>query len=258
MNSCIYRGRVSHQRYRPRPHGFSYALFFMYLDLDELPGLFDRFWLWSARGRNLAWYCEADHLERGGKSLSEAVRDRVETATGQRPLGSVRLLTHLRYFGMGFNPVSLYYCYDRAGSAVQAVVAEVNNTPWGERHLYVLDMRHSAPDELMQTQCNKAFHVSPFMPIDMRYLWRLSVPGERLSVKIENLDRGEKVFEAGLHLMRHPLNSLNLAKALATYPFVTAKVVLAIYYEAARLWLKKTPLFQHPGVEDTPERADKL
>lgn len=258
MKSCIYQGRVKHQRFSPRPHGFSYSLYFMFLDLDKLPGLFDRFWLWSARGRNLAWFSKADHMPSGNGTLSDAVRDRVQEATGSRPEGTVFLLTHLRYFGIGFNPVSLYYCYDHSDTRVIAVVAEVNNTPWGEQHVYVLDMRGRSLGEAMQTQCEKVFHVSPFMPMDMRYLWTLSDPGERLSVKIENHDQADKVFEAGLYLLRRPLNSANLAKALIVYPLVTAKVVLAIYFEAVRLWLKKTPLFQHPAGEETPEKANKL
>ena len=256
MKSCIYEGQVRHRRFAPRGHEFSYGLFLMYVDLDELPNLFDRFWLWSARGFNLAWFRREDHMGDKAQSLVDVVRDRVEEATGRRPAGPIRLLTHLRYLGLGFNPVSFYYCFDERDEKVETIVCEVNNTPWGEQHLYVLNEKDNEGQGLhMQFRRSKEFHVSPFMPMDIEYDWRFTEPGERLNVHMENYREGSKLFDATLKLERSPMTSFNLARVLIQFPLVTVKVVTGIYFEALRLWLKKTPFYSHPGNKEAPEEA---
>jgi DUF1365 family protein len=138
MHSAIYTGRLRHRRFAPREHSFEYRLFMMYVDLAELDQVFRNRWLWSVKRPSLAWLRRADYLGDASVSLDQAVRDRVETETGERPTGPIRMLTHLRYFGVGFNPVTIYYCFDRADTHVETVVAEITNTPWNERHAYVL------------------------------------------------------------------------------------------------------------------------
>ena len=257
MKSCIYEGPVKHRRFAPRSHEFRYGLFLMYVDLDELPWLFDRFWLWSGQRFNFAWLRRADHLGDPGRPLREAVIDAVEAATGLRPSGPVRLLTHFRYAGLGFNPVSFYYCFDEKGDRVEAVVCEVNNTPWGEQHLYVLpEFESCGSGGHLQFLRHKEFHVSPFMPMDTRYDWRFSKPGERLSVHMASYREGEKVFDATLSLRRVPISSYGLARVLVVYPLLTVKVVAAIYFEALRLWLKGTPIYPHPHKKETPGQAE--
>jgi hypothetical protein len=163
-------------------HAFDYRLFMMYLDLDEAPGLFGRRWFWSVGRRTLAWLKREDHLGDPARPLADAVRDLVAERTGRRPAGPIRLLTHLRYFGYCFNPVSFYYCFDEADERVETIVAEVNNTPWGEQHLYVLPASESRGSGThLQFLRQKEFHVSPFMPMDIRYDWRFSQPDERQS-----------------------------------------------------------------------------
>lgn len=258
MNSCLYVGQVRHRRFTPRPHAFRYRLFLVYLDLEELPELFKRFWLWSAKRPALAWFRRADHVGPAERPLAEVIRDHVEQTTGSRPQGAVRLLTHLRYFGMCFNPVSFYYCFDEQDQ-VQAIVCEVNNTPWGERHLYVLDKSLQVADgQLLRYQRGKAFHVSPFMPMDIDYDWRFTLPGERLNVHMENYRQDERIFDATLSLRQQPMTSRSLAGVLLMYPLVTIKVVAGIYYEALRLWLKKTPVYPHPVDKDATEEARGL
>ena len=247
MNSCLYVGQVRHRRSRPRVHQFSYRLFMSYLDLDELPTLFKRYWLWSARGFNLAWFRRSDHLGDPRQSLSESVRERVERETGQRPKGRVCLLTHLRYFGFGFNPVSFYYCYNR-DETLHSIVAEVSNTPWGERFEYVfrVDGKQAQSDDQYYSFSNrKEFHVSPFMPMDIHYRWLVSHPEQQLAVHIVNRHAGEKVFDASLDLERVEISSRSLRKILFQFPMITAKVVAAIYFEAFRLWMKKVPFYPH-------------
>ena len=184
-------------------------------------------------------------LGQRAESLSEEIRDRVHTETGVRPAGPVRLLTHLRYFGFCFNPVSFYYCFEADGEALSFIVAEVGNTPWGERHAYVLDARDKQAKELT-FEFDKQFHVSPFMPMTQRYRWRFSSPDEALQVAMTNLEDGAPIFHAGMELHRRPMSSRWMARALLRFPVMTLTVVTAIYWQALRLWLKRTPFFAHP------------
>src|SRR5688572_22693778 len=168
MNSCIYRGKVRHRRYTPRENSFNYSLFMMYLDLDELPTLFKHYPLWSARRFALAWFRRKDYLFRPNIPLAEEVREIVYRETRRKHKGPIRMLTHLRYFGYCFNPITLYYCFDSAGAQVEYIVAEVRNTPWNERHCYVLSVdRKEAASGKFSFRHAKAFHVSPFMKMDM-------------------------------------------------------------------------------------------
>lgn len=247
LQSCIYVGRVRHRRFQPIEHQFSYGLFMMYLDLGELPDLFRGRWLWSHRRAAAARFDRRDHLGDPDVPLEEAVRQLAQVRTGSRPQGPIRLLTHLRYFGYCFNPISLYFCFDASGKQVETIVAEVDNTPWGERHCYVLDEQ-----ENRGTRRNKLFefpkqlHVSPFMDMAQRYRWRISAPEKALTVHIENWQGQQRLLDATLSLSRREATSLNLGRALAFYPFMTARVVSAIYWQAFRLWRKGAPFFAHP------------
>lgn len=252
MHSCIYQGRVTHRRKAPTTHAFSYSIFMMYLDLDELPTLFKPFALWSAKTPNIAWFRRADHLQ-GKANLKQTVLDLVEAETAYRPTGRVCLLTHLRYFGYGFNPASFYYCYDAQSAVLKAIVVEVNNTPWGDRHAYVLDVntQHSAAGQPYRFVREKVFHVSPFMPMDIEYTWIMNEPGQNLDIRIENRRQGRKFFDANLMLKKRSINAKSLRAVLIFFPFMTFKVIGAIYYQALRLWLKKVPFYPR-----TPQQID--
>lgn len=255
--SCIYRGTVRHRRRGPRANEFTYSLFLMYLDLDELPDVLGKYWLWSSKGPAVAQFRREDHMEPHDVSLKEAVLDLVEDRTGHRPGGPVRLLTHLRYFGFVMNPVSFYYCFDASGDHVEAVVAEVNNTPWGERHIYVLEkptLRSGGARGGLRHE--KEFHVSPFMDMNMDYRWHLREPGDSLSVHIDNLRDEKVIFDVTMNLKRRPINSRNLAATLMRHPLMTGKVMAAIYWQALKLWWKGIPFVPHPGnTVQTPTAA---
>ncbi|MGD9264198.1 MAG: DUF1365 domain-containing protein, partial [Lysobacterales bacterium] len=174
--------------------------------------------------------------------------------TGDEPEGPIRLLTNLQYFGYCFNPVSFYYCFDRDDTAVETIVAEVNNTPWGERHCYVLGPgMNEGRDGLKRYRPVKRMHVSPFMPMDVDYDWRFSQPKTRLSVHMENHRQGEKVFDATLSLERREISTSSLARSLCLYPLMTMKVIGAIHWQALRLWIKGSPVYDHPAKGDNPQ-----
>jgi DUF1365 family protein len=220
-------------------------MFMLYIDLAELPQLFDGVPFWSARRWALARFKRSDYLGPEDMPLDTAVRNLVAERLGRRPAGPIRLLAHLRYFGYCFNPVSFYYCFDAADQRVEAIVAEITNTPWAERHSYVLDAAQ-ASGRLKRFAFDKDFHVSPFMPMDMQYDWRFNEPDEHLFVHMQNFRDGEAVFDATLSMNRRPLHTAALVKLLLGYPLMTFKVVAAIHWQALKLWVKRTPVYDHP------------
>ncbi len=251
MHSRIYKGWVSHRRVAPTPHQFRYRMFMLYLDLGELPQLFDGIPFWSARRCAVAWFKRGDYLGSPEVPLDQAVRDLVQANTGARPAGPIRLLTHLRYFGYCMNPVSFYYCFDGSGDRLETIVAEITNTPWKERHQYVLTVEKDGA-RIKRFGFDKDFHVSPFLPMDMKYRWNFSEPLGRLFVHMENHRNGELVFDATLALKQEPVSPAALLGALAAFPLMTVKIIAAIHWEALRLWLKRTPIFDHPATASAP------
>lgn len=248
MHSCLYTGQIKHHRYLPHGHFFKYSLFMLYLDLDELSSLFNPYWLWSVKRTALVRFKRSDHLGDPSVSLSDSVRSYVRENTGKLITGPIRLLTQLRHFGYGFNPVSFYYCFDKKDKHVEVIVVEVNNTPWREQYCYVLtenDNHGSIKNKYFSV--HKRFHVSPFMPMNIDYEWRFNQPTDQLVVYMKNYRQGDVIFDATLSLKRKPINSRNLALALIHFPFMSIKIIIIIYWEALRLFIKKTPVFDHPS-----------
>ena len=254
MQSGIFEGTVRQRRFEPIEHHFRTTLFLMYLDLDELATVFRDRWFWSIERWNLATFRRCDHLGDPNVPLDQAVRDLVGAETGMRPLGPIRLLTHLSYFGYCFNPLSMFFCFDENGESLQAVVAEVTNTPWNERHCYVLPVTSeqrqanmsSSPLQKYSFRFNKSFHVSPFMEMDFEYRWDLKGPGKNLVLHAENWRQDHPSFDATLVLARHEITGWSLSRALMRFPLMTVQVIANIYWQALRLWWKRIPYVPHP------------
>ena len=240
--SCIYAGTIRHRRLDPHQE-FSHRLALAYVDLEELPALLGGRLL--ARGPGLLRWRRRDYLGPASVPLEVAVRDRVQALAGRRPQGPIRLLTQLRSFGLCFNPVSFYYCFDRTGEHVDSVLAEVTNTPWGERHSYL--MSDQAPSSTVLTgRFAKELHVSPFMGMDHVYEARATEPGPTLSVHIESRREGAAVFDATLAMERHELTRATVARMTARFPLATARVVALIYGHALGLKLAGARVHPHP------------
>lgn len=251
LASAIYEGWVRHRRHFPHANAFRYRIYMLYLDLAEIPRLFGDRWLWSASGPNVAEFRRSDYFGEPTVSLDDAVRYRVASETGHVPRGPIRLLTHLRYFGYSFNPVSFYYCYAEDGITLEAILAEITNTPWKERHAYVLPVaRASRHGTALRWDFPKAFHVSPFMAMKRDYAWRFTVPSEHLRIHMDIVDGAregpQRELDATLVLQRHDFTGANLARVLARHPFMTAKVVAAIHWQALRIHARGNPVHDHP------------
>jgi uncharacterized protein len=248
--SCLYEGWIVHRRRVPVAHTFRYRLSLMFVDLAELPALGRELApLWAFDRRALITLRRRDYFGDPTSTLDESVRELVEQRTGKRPGGAIRLLTGPRLAGYSFNPASFYYCHDTAG-AVTHVVAEVTNTPWLERHCYVLSIPHGPHGEAADAQqlmTPKELHVSPFFGMDQLYRWDLAMPGERLSIGITNYENDEAVFDAQLALSRVPLTRSTLLRAVVAPPLAAFRVTAAIYFQALRLRLKGAPYHSHPS-----------
>jgi DUF1365 family protein len=238
--SCLYTGTLAHRRRDPE-RSFTHRLAMAYVDLDELPRLIDGRLL--RRSPGLLRFRRSDYHGDPRTELTDSVRDTVEGALGSRPQGPIRLLTNLSSLGLCFNPVSFYYCFDGDGERLQAVLAEVTNTPWGERQAYAIPEGAGSFQKLM--------HVSPFMPMDQIYTLRTGAPADRLAVTIESHRSGRRDFAASLQMQRLELTAAAVRRVAARYPLATPRTLALIYGHALALRLAKVRPHPHPRIGAT-------
>jgi hypothetical protein len=251
--SAVYEGRVRHRRFEPFRREFSQRIFMLYLDLGEIAEVMAIHPLWSTRRRAPARFRRADYLGPAQLPLRDAVADLVEARTGKRPEGPIRMLTHLRYWGVVENPVTFYYCFDRGGERLNTVVAEVTNVPWGDRHAYVVESR-SNPGRVAAARLPKELHVSPLMSMDHEYDLRFAKPGRTVSVHMTSRRDGRVFFDATLNLSRAGLSRGILGRLLWRPP-MSLKVLAGIYFQAALTWARGARYHPRPAVSGTEDRG---
>lgn len=249
VTSGLYEGTIRHRRFAPKAHAFTYPIFMAMMDLDRLDALVGVSPFLSRNRFNWASFDDRDHLGDPGKPIRGRFRENAEAQGFSFPEGQVFLLANLRYWGFCFNPVCFIYAYDLEGK-LALLGAEVMNTPWKERILYWMDPqapKAKAGEQAWSFDVPKAMHVSPFMPMDMRYRWAFTAPGESLAVRM-SLSEGEgAVFDADLLLERREWTRASLHRTLLRYPWMTLKVILSIHWEALWLWIKRVPVHTHPN-----------
>lgn len=262
MHSAIYHGTLRHRRFIPKRHEFSYRSSLFYMDLDELPELFTHVKGWSFNKKNLGAFQRKDYLGNPDVPLKESVRAEVTRIVGYCPMGAVRMLTNLRIFGFCFNPVTLYYVFDIGADKPSLILAQVNNTPWNERHSYVVLC--DSETGKAKSDFDKAFHVSPFNPLDMHYHWVSTNPDEHLVVHMENHQQDSSItamqchMDATLTLTRHPWAAKGLQQVLWRQPWLAIKVPVAIYWQALKLILKGVPFYPHTKIDYSHKKLDGI
>ena len=255
-DSAVYKGYVWHRRYLPRAHQFRYRVFMMYLNLQQIDDVLNRTRLWGSRWYHPGRLKRDDYFSIDGnnaQSIDAAVRQEIKMQLQLDLTGAICLLTNFRYFGHIINPISCYYCFDDSNSRLIALLIEVTNTPWGEKHHYVLDLREGESDTPVEFE--KKMHVSPFMPMNRTYRWRGSSPSQSLRYSLALLIKSEEAqntddtihFDSGVVFKRLPATGANLNRVLYLYPLMTIKVVLAIYWQALKIWIKRIPFVPHPN-----------
>jgi len=247
MESALYFGWVRHRRFRPVSHEFEYPIFMAFVDVRRIPDLMQVSRLASYNRWNWASFYESDHFGDPRKPLSARIEEDAARHGLQLPNGNIFLLTHLRYLGYNFNPVSFYYCFDR-DEQLRLILAEVNNT-FGETQNYWLSPANQVgiSEKVRSYKFPKTFHVSPFMGMDCRYHWTFTPPDESLVIQTNVAENSEALFDSTLRLDRQPWSARSLRHALLRFPWVTAKTIAAIHWEAAQLYFKKVPVVHHPG-----------
>ena len=234
FTSCIYSGFVTHQRFKPKKHFFSYKTFSLLIDLDEIKDLEKKILFFSYNKFNILSFYNIDHGSRDGSSLVSWIKKTLKKSNISFSLGKIKLLSYPRFFGYVFNPLSIFYCYDK-NRKLRAILYEVKNT-FNEQHTYVF--RSTPSSNLIFHKCNKKFYVSPFIAMKTFYNFRLSKPGKKINVLIKQRDSRGLLLVAHQTGKRLDLTSKNLFLEFLLHPFMSIKVIVAIHFEAFRLWAK--------------------
>lgn len=240
--SCLYTGTVMHRRIKPRPHKLRYRVFWTLLDLDELPALGKTLRLFSLERFNLFGFYTADHGDGSITPLRAQAEKHLAAAGIDLDGGTIKLLCMPRILGFVFNPISVYYCYQRDG-ALAALIYEVHNT-FGQRHSYLIPVDATA--DALEQRCLKSFYVSPFMDMEISYTFRIRKPAAHVTLTIQGADAQGPVIVASLAGQRRNLTDGTLLKTFVVFPLLTLTVVAGIHWEALKLWIKGMRLRPRP------------
>ncbi len=234
INSCIYSGSVIHKRFKPKEHFFKYKVFSLFLDLSELNELNNKLNFFSLNKFNLISFYEVDHGNRDGSSLLDWVKNNLSNNNVSTVNIRVKLLCYPRILGYVFNPLSVFFVYDQNENLI-SILYEVKNT-FGEQHTYFFKVENQ--NKLIQNNCSKKFHVSPFIEMNCNYFFKILNPAQKLSVIIDQYDQKGKILFASQDGERSDLTSKNLMKSYLKHPLMTFKIISAIHFEAFKLWMK--------------------
>jgi uncharacterized protein len=247
----LFVGTIRHRRFHPRPHDFTYQVFMSLLDIDRIPELMGVSRLTSYNAWNWASFDDRDHFGDPSRPLRERIAQEARRQGIELPGGPILMLTHLRYLGYCFNPVSFFYLFDRAGCLAR-VLAEVHNT-FGGAHLYWLNSDNQS--STFRSTAAKSLYVSPFLPPTLEYRFALTTPADRLAVQIDTLDAGARIVDATLSLERRPWTATEIRRQLLRHPAMTASVTAAIHWQALKLWWKGVPVVRRLTDDGIGERA---
>ena len=248
MGNFIYKGSIRHRRYTPFYRLFKYSIFMTFFDISHIEKMFKKSIFWNVNKRALISFYRKDYHGNPKLSLDQSVRQTIEEKTQYKPEGPIRLLTHLRYFGYCFNPVSFYYCFNKNDSQVELIMAEITNTPWNERHCYFITNKKN---KNFKENLKKKFHVSPFWDMDHDYEWLFSQAEDNLNVHMINFKKGNKIFDATLELSnRIDMSFKNLMINTFKYPFITLSTYLRIHFQAFILLIRGATFHNHPKYKE--------
>ena len=233
MTSSIYNGTVVHKRFKPKIHFFKYQVFSLLIDLSELKILDQKISFFSYNNFNLISFFDKDHGDRDGSSLIEWVKKNLKENKIISENIKIKLLCYPRIFGYVFNPLSVFYVYDKNEELI-SILYEVKNT-FGEQHTYIFKVENN---NLLQHNCEKKFHVSPFIEMDCNYFFRILKPTEKISVIIDQYQSNEKILYASQDGIRRDFTSSELIRSYLKHPLMTFKIIIAIHFEAFKLWTK--------------------
>ena len=233
-NSFIYSGNVVHKRFKPKVHYFKYKVFSLLIDLSEIESMEKNLKIFSFNKFNIVSFYNKDHGARDGSSIKDWVINNLKKNNIDTNDIKIKLLCYPRIFGYVFNPLSVFYIYDKNLNLI-SILYEVKNT-FGEQHTYIFKtgIRHN----LLQHMCKKKFHVSPFIEMNCIYFFRLLKPGNKISVIIDQNDEDGKILYASQDGIKSDLTNVNLIKSYLKHPLMTFKIILAIHFEAFRIWTK--------------------
>lgn len=243
-------GHVVHHRKHPKLHRFKYNMSWCLLDLKQLDSTTQNHRWFSRNAFNIVSIKDTDYIDEKNKPIESKIQDYLKSQTHQSFKGRVLLFTHPRFLGCGFNSVNFYLCYEK--DKLCHIVSEINNTPWGEKHLYFHDLKkHSQPAQNATFTFSKSFHISPFAEMDIDYTWNFQLTDQNFDVSMQLDQQGKNIMNVVLKTQLQPMTAKNQLKWLMTRPFQGVKMLSGIYWQALKIWLKGIPFFSHPESQKT-------